>query len=599
MTVNVKLRTFSWQIALADATSWLIAVPIAVILRFDFTLPPALSSAAIACGVGASVLSVALAGLFRMYSGRYVTGTFDEVIGVGILTVFVSSLGTVLLLANVINLPRATFIIAGGLSGLLMLGVRFLIRRSRNLRALGREGNRTLIYGAGEAGSQLANLMQSDRTATFVPVGFLDDDPGKRHLRRSNLRVLGAGENLDELIDSHAVETLVIAIAGVSSKRLQEIDRICSARGVRVQVIPTAVELVGGAIRLGDVSDLSEEDIMGRRAIKTDEPQIAAFLRGKRILITGAGGSIGSEIARQVHRYSPKRVVLLDRDESALQEVQLSIDGTGLLTSDDLVLCDIRDKERLSALFLEIEPEVVFHAAALKHLAFLERAPSEAWKTNVMGTHNVVSAAREANVPYLVNISTDKAADPTSVLGMSKLMTERFVSAHDSQNGSWVSVRFGNVLGSRGSVITTFRYQITKGGPVTVTHPDVSRYFMTIREAVHLVLQAAVLGSNGQTLILDMGDPVKIVDIARYMVQRSGREIPITFSGLRYGEKLDEVLVATGESLAPTVHPLITKTKVAPLVDFSMLNANQSEDAYRTLMQDPQFDINATSQVSK
>ena len=262
-------------------------------------------------------------------------------------------------------------------------------------------------------------------------------------------------------------------------------------------------------------------------------------------------------------------------------------------------MCDIRDQERLSSLFLEIEPEVVFHAAALKHLTFLERAPSEAWKTNVVGTHNVVKAAREANVPYLVNISTDKAADPTSVLGMSKLMTERIVSAHDPQNGSWVSVRFGNVLGSRGSVITTFRYQIAKGGPVTVTHPDVSRYFMTIREAVHLVLQAAVLGSNGQTLILDMGDPVRIVDIARYIVQRSGREVPITFSGLRYGEKLDEVLVATGESLAATVHPLITKTRVAPLKDFSLFNEHQSEDACRTLLQDPQFAKNVTSPESK
>jgi len=585
VTVRQESQSFSWQIALTDATAWMIAVPIAVVLRFDFALPSNLAESAIACGIGASSLSFVLAVLFRMYSGRYVTGTFDEVLGVVILTGFVSALGTLLLLTNVVDLPRATFIIAGGLSGLIMLGVRFLIRRTRTLRALGRDGNRTLIYGAGEAGSQLANLMQSDRSATFIPIGFLDDDTGKRHLRRSNLRVLGSGVNLGELIDLHAVETLVIAIAGVSSKRLQEIDRVCSARGVRVQVIPTAVELVGGAIRLGDVSDLSEEDIMGRQAIQTDEHQIAAFLRGKIILITGAGGSIGSEIARQVHRYSPKRVFLLDRDESALQEVQLSIDGSGLLMSEDLVLCDIRDKGRVQSLFNEIQPDVVFHAAALKHLAFLERAPSEAWKTNVLGTYNVVEAADATNVPHFVNISTDKAADPSSVLGRSKLITEQIISAHNTSDTSWVSVRFGNVLGSRGSVVTTFRYQIAKGGPITVTDPDVSRYFMTIREAVHLVLQAAVLGENGQTLILDMGEPVKIVDIARYMVQRSGRNIPITFAGLRPGEKLDEVLVAIDEHLDTTEHPLITRTRVSAFNDFSSLDALDWENACQKFLQ--------------
>ena len=571
VNVNRESRSFSWYLALTDAVSWWIAVPIAVILRFDFTLPQSLTYSAIACGIGASALSLVVASLLRMYSGRYVTGTFDEVLGVGILTACISLIGTIVLLANIVNLPRATFIIAGGLSGLMMLGARFLARRSRTLRALSRNGNRTLIYGAGEAGYQLANLMQSDRSGTFIPIGFIDDDPYKKHLRRANLRVLGMGSNLDQLLESHGVETLVIAIAGVSSKRLQEIDRVCNAHGVRVQVIPTAVEIVGGAIRLGDVSNLSEEDIMGRRVIHTDEQSIATFLHGKTILITGAGGSIGSEIARQVYRYGPTRVVILDRDESALHDTQLSHDGTGLLTSNDLVLCDIRDEKRVCDLFQEIKPEVVFHAAALKHLPFLERAPSEAWKTNVIGTRNVVQAAIKSRVQHFVNISTDKAADPTSILGMSKLLTERIVASSNETNAMWVSVRFGNVLGSRGSVINTFRYQISKGGPVTVTHPEVTRYFMTIREAVHLVLQAAVVGEKGQTLILDMGEPVKIMDIARYMVERSGRDIPITFAGLRPGEKLDEVLVASDEYLTPTTHPLITKTLVSPLEDSALL----------------------------
>lgn len=585
VAITRRSRGFTWQLAFTDSVAWLVAVPVAVVLRFDFTLPFPFGTPAILAGFSAGILFLVLATSLRMYSGRYVTGTFDEVLGVAILTTFVALVGTLVLLAGLVELPRATFIIGGGLAGLMMLAVRFLIRRARTLRALSRDGNRTLIYGAGEAGSQLATLMQSDRTASFVPIGFLDDDPRKRHLRRSTLKVLGTGSELSELLDVHAVETLVIAIAGISSARLQEIDRLCSARGVRVQVIPTAVELVGGAIRLGDVSDLSEEDIMGRRAITTDERSIASFFFRKTVLITGAGGSIGSEIARQVHRYSPKRVVLLDRDESALHDTQLTLDGTGLLTSEDLVLCDIRDRQRVMALFAEIKPDIVFHAAALKHLAFLERAPSEAWKTNVIGTRNVADAAAAAHISAFVNISTDKAADPTSVLGLSKRITERLIAAAGESGGSWVSVRFGNVLGSRGSVITTFRYQIAKGGPVTVTHPDVARYFMTIREAVHLVLQASVIGDSGSTLILDMGDPVKILDVARYMVQRSGRDIPITFAGLRPGEKLDEVLVSTVEVSLPTEHSLITQTSVPPLVSLPQVSDLNDDEARDTMTQ--------------
>ncbi len=568
-TFEIKGRRllYAWRLALADFLAWIIAIPLAVVLRFDFSLPQEFQIATVVFGVAAALAYVGLASAFRMYSGRYVSGTFDEVVGVAILTGFITLFGTLTLFARPGTLPRSTFIIAGGLAGFAILAVRFVLRRSRSLRSLSREGNRTLIYGAGDAGSQLATLMQADRSSRFVPVGFVDDDPNKRHLRRANLRVLGTGDSLGTLLSEYGVETVVVAIAGVSSERLREIDRVCGPADIRVQVIPTASEIVGGAIRLGDVSDLSEEEIMGRRVIHTDEHQISEFLSGKTILITGAGGSIGSELARQVHRYRPQRVVLLDRDESALHETQLSIDGSGLLVSDDLLLCDIRDQQRLTEAFVSIQPDVVFHAAALKHLTFLERFPSEAWKTNVLGTRNVANAAAEANVGNFINISTDKAADPSSVLGQSKRITERLVSHRGSSNPGWVSVRFGNVLGSRGSVVTTFRYQISQGGPVTVTDREVSRYFMTIREAVHLVLQASVLGRDGETLILDMGEPVRIAAIAEFMVARSGREIPIVFTGLRDGEKVNEVLVGEQETISSPLHPLISHTQVPPLSD--------------------------------
>lgn len=569
--VTFSQPKFVWRLALTDFLSWAIAVPLAVILRFDFTLPNDFTEFAIVSGLVAGAAYLVLASMLRMYSGRYVTGTFDEVLGVAALNTVVLLVGTIFLIAQPGNLPRATFVVAGGLAGASMLTVRFLLRRFRTLRALSRDGNRTLIYGAGDAGSQLANLMQADRMSRFVPIGFLDDDPRKQHLRRSNLRVLGSQDELERILNEYSVDTLVIAIAGVTSARLKEIDRICMARGVRVQVIPTASEMVAGAIKLGDVSDLSEEEIMGRQTVHTDEEGIAAFLGGKTILITGAGGSIGSEIARQVQRYKPARMVLLDRDESSLHETQLSIDGSGLLTSDDLALCDLRDADRLRCLLEEIRPDIVFHAAALKHLPFLERSPAEAWKTNVLGTANLIAAAQSASVPHFVNISTDKAASPTSVLGYSKRLTERLIAAHESATDRWVSVRFGNVLGSRGSVITTFRHQISNGGPVTVTHPEVRRYFMTVREAVHLVLQASVLGNNGETLVLDMGEPVRITEIATFMIERSGREIPITYTGLRPGEKLEEVLYSEDEEALSVHHSLISHARVQPLAELPLL----------------------------
>ena len=263
-------------------------------------------------------------------------------------------------------------------------------------------------------------------------------------------------------------------------------------------------------------------------------------------------------------RYSPAQLFLLDRDESALHAVQLTLDGSGTLMSENLVLADIRDAARVVEVFEEIQPQVVFHAAALKHLPLLERFPGEALKTNVLGTRNVLAAARQTSVDVFVNISTDKAADPSSVLGYSKLLTERMTAGMPAGAGAkYVSVRFGNVLGSRGSVVETFRYQIAHGGPVTVTDERVTRFFMTVREAVHLVLQASVLGSHGETLILDMGNPVRIVDVARQMIRRSGRDIEIRFTGLRQGEKLNEVLVAAGETDDRRLHPLVSHTRVS------------------------------------
>jgi dTDP-glucose 4,6-dehydratase len=522
---------------------------------------------ALFAGLAATFVHLAAGSLFHLYQGRYVVGSFDEVLGVVVTSVFVGGLGTVVLLfIPASTFPRSTFIIATGVAAASMLGARFLYRGARQQRALNREGKRTLIFGAGDAGSQIVTLMLNDRYNEYQPIGFIDDNPRKHHLRRSGIKVLGDSTQLEEICGRNEVEILLVAIAGIQALELLELDQRMRPLGVTVTIIPTASEIAGGAVKLGDISDVTEEDLMGRRPIKTDEAEITAFIRGKRILVTGAGGSIGSELVRQINRYCPSALFLLDRDESALHHVQLTLDGSGHLMSPNLILADIRDAQRVTEVVKETEPEMIFHAAALKHLPLLERHPEEAFKTNVRGTANMLQAAMDHGVTHFVNISTDKAADPTSILGKSKLLTEQLTAGvpKDAKR-TFVSVRFGNVLGSRGSVIETFRFQIENGGPVTVTDKTVTRFFMTIGEAVHLVLQAAVIGNHGETLILDMGSPIKIADLAQHMINRSGRNINIEFTDLRPGEKVHEILISTSELATPTLHELVTSSRVTQL----------------------------------
>jgi dTDP-glucose 4,6-dehydratase len=314
---------------------------------------------------------------------------------------------------------------------------------------------------------------------------------------------------------------------------------------------------------VGDIRPLTEADLLGRRELSLDIESVAGYLTGKRILVTGAGGSIGSELCRQIHRFAPESLVMLDRDESALQAVQISIEGRGLLDSRDLVVCCIRDRGRLQQVFEEHRPEVVFHAAALKHLPLLEMHAEEGWKTNVWGTQNLLELASEFEVDRFVNISTDKAADASSVLGQTKRIAEQLTSHAGRENsGTYLSVRFGNVLGSRGSVLPLFREQIAQGGPITVTHPEVTRFFMTIPEACELVIQAGALSHDGEVLVLDMGEPVKIADLARRLIAECDRSVEIVYTGLRPGEKMHEVLFSPDEMPSASEHPMIQRVEV-------------------------------------
>jgi nucleoside-diphosphate-sugar epimerase len=324
--------------------------------------------------------------------------------------------------------------------------------------------------------------------------------------------------------------------------------------------------LLDGRTRVPDVRDPGLHDLLGRRPTEIDLAPIAAFLRGKRVLVTGAGGSIGSELCRQIRRFGPAELTMLDRDESALHAVQLSLQGRALLDGPELVLADLRDAAAIRAAFRAARPQIVFHAAALKHLPLLQRHPGEAVQTNVWGTQTVLEQAQETGVETFVNISTDKAASPIGVLGYSKRITERLTAyAASRRPGAFLSVRFGNVLGSRGSALDAFRTQIAAGGPVTVTHPDVTRYFMTIHEAVQLVLQASVLGRDGEALVLDMGSPVRVTELVRHLAERAATPVKIVYTGLRDGEKLHETLFGDGERDRRPLHPLISHIPVPPL----------------------------------
>ena len=422
-----------------------------------------------------------------------------------------------------------------------------------------------LIFGAGDGGMQVVGSMQADEKGRFAPLGFIDDDPAKRNLRLRGVPVLGDRDRLLLIVDKTGAEMLVVAAPSITSESLRDLSARALAADIAVRIVPTVTELIDGNVSADDVRPLTEADLLGRHQIDTDIDAIAGYITGRRVLVTGAGGSIGSELCRQLHRFGPETLVMLDRDESALHSVQMAIEGRALLDSDHLVVADIRDRTRMREVFDKHRPHVVFHTAALKHLPLLEMHPAEAVKTNVFGTLNVLEAAAGAGVDRVVNISTDKAADPTSVLGYTKRIAEQLTSWFAArESGTYLSVRFGNVLGSRGSVLGAFERQIAEGGPVTVTHPEVTRYFMTVQEAVQLVIQAGAVGSPGEALVLDMGEPVKIVDVAKRLVAQADRPIEIVFTGLRPGEKLHEVLLGQAELDERHAHPLISHCQVPP-----------------------------------
>ncbi len=557
-----------------DALSWVLAALAFFLVRFDLTLSERVWQGVLLYTGLAILLQVAAGFLFHLYLGRSRLGSFDEVTLLGTIVAGVSVVAGAAFLLTQPVFSRGAAVVIPTLALLIMGAGRWVFRTAvaESGHGSGSGSVPALVYGAGDAGHQVARLLASTDEPPYSVVGFIDDDPGKRYLRVRRQRVLGRGADLVAVARRTGAEVVILAIAQAEPKFLKDIADRCSQAGLNLVVVPPVREMIAGRVELDKLREFNVADLLGRRPVETDLSEIAEFVTGKAILVTGAGGSIGSELARQVRLLGPSRLVLLDRDESALHAVQLLLYGSGLLDSDDLVLCDIRDSAALERVFARHRPDVVFHAAALKHLPMLERYPEEGWKTNVIGSLNVLERAKQSGVRHFVNISTDKAADATSVLGQTKRLSERLTAWYAHETGlPFLSVRFGNVLGSRGSVLDAFRAQIDRGGPVTVTHPEVTRFFMTIPEACELVLQAGAIGRPGDVLVLDMGEPIRIIDVASRLIDESRQNVEIEFTGLRQGEKLHEVLLSAAERGTPSRHPLITQVSVPPLEPLELL----------------------------
>ncbi len=556
----IRLRVFIGGQATADAIAWLLAVLLAAVLRFEFDLDRIQLDHFLVLGLMVGLFNFVLGQVTGLYRGIHKTGSLSQ----GLLLAAQSFLvllipGTLVLVwGNYFEIPRSTLLIATPLFFIFSGATRVARRTPQLLRARTRSGKRTLVYGAGEMAEILIPQLLSDSEAKFQLVGLIDDDISKSQRRIMGIRCLGDGNALAAIAKREQVRTLIVAIPRANSALLERIQSEAKKADLEMIILPTFSEILANKTGQLGLRELGIEDLVGRRAIEIDSDFVRSQLRGKKVLVTGAGGSIGVELCRQVAQFEPAELIYLDRDESGLQTAQLAAEHNGLLNSENVVLADIREKAVLEEIFATKRPDVVFHAAALKHLPVLERYPLEAWKTNVVGTANLLEVSRRFDVATFVNISTDKAADPSSTLGVSKLFAEELTAWYSKQTGrNFVSVRFGNVLGSRGSLVPTLTELIRQGGPITLTDPEATRYFMTVSEACQLVLQATALAEPGDVLVLDMGESVKVIDIAQKMVDISNRKIDIVFRGLRPGEKLHERLFSVNAELLETAHPLV------------------------------------------
>lgn len=458
---------------------------------------------------------------------------------------------------------------------LLIGGSRFVWRLYRDNYKKQPKLPKTLIVGAGECGLMIAKELRYNANATSYPIAFIDDDAKKRNMQILGLPVVGARNDIPMIVEQQNIEHIIIAMPSVSQSQISDIIEICKKTKAKLKIVPALHTIMQGRVTLNSIRDVQVEDLLRREPVVTDMNGISDYINHRVVLVTGAGGSIGSELCRQIASFNPKKLLLLGHGENSIYTIEMELRRTFPLVAIEPIIADIQDRERMEGVFAEFKPNVVFHAAAHKHVPLMEKNPAEAVKNNVFGTKNVADNADKYGTERFVLISSDKAVNPSSVMGTTKRIAEMYIQSLNGHSKTLFSaVRFGNVLGSRGSVIPLFKEQISRGGPVTVTHPEMVRYFMTIPEAVQLVIQAGALSSGGEIFVLDMGRPVKIAELAEDLIRLSGfkpyEEIEIEFTGIRSGEKLFEELLLMDEIASKTQHDRIFVSKLNEINRFEL-----------------------------
>lgn len=562
----MKQKLKSGLFVLSDITLLSISLFLAYYLRFDLSaesIPKSFSDNVLMLLVVSVVLKIAVFIPFKLYKSLWRYAGMYELVSVFLASVITNGI-LFAYIAFVERLaPRSIFVIAGMIDVFFIGGSRLVYRLYRRL-VLGRvikidNLKRVLVFGAGDAGAMIAKEMELHPELKYKLIAFMDDSPDKIGRKVNGIPILGGVEDVSDIVDKKSIDEIILAIPSAKPAVINNIYEQCSKTSCKVKILPSMSQLIDETIMLKKIKDVDIEDLLGRDPVMVDLENVAGYLGGKVVLVTGGGGSIGSELCRQIASYGPKRLLMLDNYENNLYSILNELNAKYPELDNVPIIANVRELERLSEIFNEYKPSIVFHAAAHKHVPLMESHPEEAIKNNVFGTWNVASCADKYKADRFVLISTDKAVNPTNVMGATKRIAEMIIQALNTKSKTeYVAVRFGNVLGSNGSVIPLFKEQIEHGGPVTVTHPDITRFFMTIPEAVQLVIQAGAMAEGGEIFVLDMGEPVKIMDLAKNLIRLSGFEpnedIDIEITGLRPGEKLYEELLMNEEGLKATRH---------------------------------------------
>lgn len=595
MNGRLILNSKRFVIMLIDAACSVFAYWLAFALRFNFSIPDLYLTMLYRTLPAIIIVRIVCFYFFGLYAGVWRYVSMNDLVRIIKATVigsclFVSYVG---LVYHWIDFSRSVFIIDWFVIVFLIGGTRFLYRLFRESYPVrvARDKKRVIIVGAGRAGEMLLREMKLNARIAYEPVGFLDDDHAKKGARIHGLPVLGRIDDLTRIVVKKEIEEAVIAIPSLTGKEMRHIIGLCDAAGIICKTVPAISDILNGTVHVNQIREIRIEDVLGREHVELNEEQIRQYLTGKRVMVTGAAGSIGSELCRQIMKIGPELLVLYERVENEIYRINMEFSQVFDGKKYEMVLGDILDTERLTWAMETYRPQVVFHAAAYKHVPIMEAHPGLAIKNNIEGTYNVVKESVRSGVDKFVLISTDKAVRPANVMGATKRIAELICQGMNGKDKTkFIAVRFGNVLNSAGSVIPLFKEQIVKGGPVTVTHPEMTRYFMSIPEAAQLVMQAGAMGKGGEIFVLDMGEPVRITDLAHDMVRlmglKVGDDIDIVYTGLRPGEKLHEELVSEEEQSVKTMHGKITMVK-SPPVDWPRLKEQIENVVLRIKENDP------------